>query len=220
VLELALTTVAPHIDRVARPTEAFSIEWSHSPRGDLAVTFERQPSAHSAAQGIARSLGTWLFERADQIDLNDGECVALSAPEERYPLLAALLAGRHIEQISSEFKALREFNFGELMESISSEADAALKPHVGSTPPPAEHTGTFVMTPLQTRIYEAIDGVALKRNGLAQKACSGEGSRLYKRGGIKELMAVGLVKNMPGLGYYRPNAPPQDHTAKLELTSD
>ena len=40
--------------------------------------------------------------------------------------------------------------------------------------------------------------------GLDSLLC--EDSRLYKTGGIKELRALGYVKNKRGVGYYRPDA--------------
>lgn len=69
-------------------------------------------------------------------------------------------------------------------------------------------TKTFVPTPLQARILKALTNQALAKQALANGVCSGEGSRLYRNDGIKELMELGLVKNRRGVGYYRPDAPP------------
>ena len=68
---------------------------------------------------------------------------------------------------------------------------------------------TFVPNDFQNSILQALDGVALKKQDLANKVCGGEGSRLYKPGGIKELMERKLVTNKPRLGYFRPSNPPQ-----------
>ena len=66
----------------------------------------------------------------------------------------------------------------------------------------------FVPTPLQERILKALDGKALKKQKLADEVCNGEGTTLYRPGGIKELRDLGLVNHKPGVGYYRPNKPP------------
>jgi hypothetical protein len=60
----------------------------------------------------------------------------------------------------------------------------------------------------QQQILSALDGIALKKQQLADGICAGEGTRLYRVGGIKELMATGLIANKRGVGYYRPDAPP------------
>ncbi len=66
----------------------------------------------------------------------------------------------------------------------------------------------FVPTSLQSRILAALEDEALKKQPLADKVCEGEGTRLYKPGGIKELRERGLVEHRSGVGYYRPDAPP------------
>jgi hypothetical protein len=66
----------------------------------------------------------------------------------------------------------------------------------------------FVPTPFQKAILSALDGVALRTDALAGKV--GDRRRLFKPGGIKELMALGLVKNHRRLGYYRPDARPTE----------
>jgi hypothetical protein len=67
---------------------------------------------------------------------------------------------------------------------------------------------TFVPTLLQTNILAALNGRALKKDPLAKETCKGEGSRLYRKGGLKELIDEGLVIHRHGIGYYRPDAPP------------
>ncbi len=69
----------------------------------------------------------------------------------------------------------------------------------------------FVCNDFQRQILDALDGKAMTKEELAFQICGGEGSRLYKTGGIKELMAVGKVANKRGLGYFRPDSPPPDN---------
>lgn len=68
----------------------------------------------------------------------------------------------------------------------------------------------FVPTPLQKSILKALDGRAMKKKDLAREVCGGEdnGNLLYRRGDIAELRRLGLVTHKPGVGYYRPDAPP------------
>lgn len=66
----------------------------------------------------------------------------------------------------------------------------------------------IVLTPLQREILAALDGQVLRKQPLADLLCKGHGSRFYKKGGITELMAMGLVARCTA-GYYRPDAPPE-----------
>jgi hypothetical protein len=63
-------------------------------------------------------------------------------------------------------------------------------------------------SPLQSRIWKALCGSALKKQPLANIVCGGEASRLYKPNGIKEMQEAGIVRRKDTLGYYRPDAPP------------
>ncbi len=65
----------------------------------------------------------------------------------------------------------------------------------------------FVPTPLQESILKQLEHRALKKEALAE-ACGYDPSRFYRPGGIRELMHLGKVDNKPGIGYYRPDAPP------------
>ncbi len=65
----------------------------------------------------------------------------------------------------------------------------------------------LVLTSFQKSILEALNGQGLTKPKLADKLKCEE-RRLYKNGGIKDLMAAGLVANKRGVGYYRPDAPP------------
>ncbi len=66
----------------------------------------------------------------------------------------------------------------------------------------------FVPNFLQQLILKALDGKALTKLSLANKVCCGDGRRLYKPGGINELMKADRIKNKKGIGYYRPDSPP------------
>jgi hypothetical protein len=66
----------------------------------------------------------------------------------------------------------------------------------------------FIPNDFQWAILKALQGRALKKQQLAAEVCGGEGTRLYRKGGIKELMAARKVANKPRFGYYRPDALP------------
>jgi hypothetical protein len=61
----------------------------------------------------------------------------------------------------------------------------------------------------QKAMLLALKDRALTKQALADEVCGGEGSRLYRRGWIKELRDVGLVDHKHGLGYFRPDCPPR-----------
>jgi hypothetical protein len=71
-----------------------------------------------------------------------------------------------------------------------------------------EPTSRFVPNRFQSDILKALKYRALTKADLAAEVCGGEGTRLYRPGGIKELRAEGLVDHKPRLGYFRPDAPP------------
>jgi len=77
-------------------------------------------------------------------------------------------------------------------------------------PKPPPDGPLFVANNFQLQILAALDGRAMTKDMLAGEVCEGEGSRLYKSGGINELKEAGLVINKPRLGYYRPDAPPPE----------
>jgi hypothetical protein len=66
----------------------------------------------------------------------------------------------------------------------------------------------FVPNDFQHAILKALDGRALKKQPLAEEVCGGEGSRLYRPGGLKELMNAGKVSHKHRLRYFRPDALP------------
>ena len=81
-------------------------------------------------------------------------------------------------------------------------------PKAGSGSPPVR--GPFIPTPLQKAILAALAGQALKKQALADLISKGEGTVLYREGGIKELRALGLVEHKRRIGFFRPDAPPED----------
>jgi len=79
--------------------------------------------------------------------------------------------------------------------------------------PEVKRTGSessipFVATPFQRGILDALAHKALRTDDLAGEV--GDRRRLFKNGGIKELMEQGLVAHHKRLGYYRPDAPPPE----------
>jgi hypothetical protein len=70
----------------------------------------------------------------------------------------------------------------------------------------------FVGSRLQIAIYKALEGRALTKQALANEVLGGEGTRLYKKNGIKEMIEEGFVVQKDGVGYYRPDAPPPELT--------
>lgn len=70
--------------------------------------------------------------------------------------------------------------------------------------------GHDALTDLQKKIMRALWCKSLGKDALGE-AVSKDPSVLYRRGGVKELLALGLVKNNRKIGgYYRPDAPPVD----------
>lgn len=77
---------------------------------------------------------------------------------------------------------------------------------LGSGREPAE---PFIPTPYQQAILEALEGKALRTDGLANLV--GDRSRLFRHpGGLKELQEQGLVAHHKRLGFYRPDVPPEE----------
>jgi len=69
----------------------------------------------------------------------------------------------------------------------------------------------FMPSPLQTAAQTALEGRAMKKQALANAVCAGEGTRLYRRNGIQELIERRLVQHKHGVGYYRPDSPPDGY---------
>jgi hypothetical protein len=70
-----------------------------------------------------------------------------------------------------------------------------------------DETVQFIPTPLQETVLDTLNGKAMKKEALAE-TLKIDSSRLYRQGGIKELMDLKMVDNLRGIGYYRPDAPP------------
>jgi hypothetical protein len=76
------------------------------------------------------------------------------------------------------------------------------------TLPVLERPVPFVPNVFQESVLEALEGKALRTDALG--AAVGDRGRLYKPGGLKELREAGMVKHHPRLGFYRPDAPPEE----------
>ncbi len=73
-------------------------------------------------------------------------------------------------------------------------------------PPPAPPD--FVPTAFQEAVLAALEGRALRNDALAREV--GERSRLFRHpGGLRELRERGWVAHHPRMGFYRPDAPPE-----------
>lgn len=94
---------------------------------------------------------------------------------------------------------LRE-NLGKRPAEQSPPAPKTLADHLGEPP-----------TTLEQAVWDALDGVAMKKEPLAAKVADGDDRRLYGESGpLTKFKAKGLVVNKRSLGYYRPDAPPKD----------
>jgi hypothetical protein len=73
----------------------------------------------------------------------------------------------------------------------------------------------MLCTPMQILILGALDGSALKTQALADSVCSGDTSRLYRRGSLPELRKNRLVEHAWGIGFFRPDSPPAEFIVKF-----
>lgn len=87
----------------------------------------------------------------------------------------------------------------------------------GRKPSPPAVSEAFIPSALQTCILECLDGNAMRSRPLAKKLHIDQ-SRLYKPGGIKELINEGKVRTHSRIGYYRPDAPPPKFADALNNT--
>ncbi|HOP78675.1 MAG TPA: hypothetical protein PLD05_14385 [Thermogutta sp.] len=74
---------------------------------------------------------------------------------------------------------------------------------------PQQEKQPLVLTALQKEILKALDRRALKKEDLADRLKI-DPARLYRPGGIKELIAQALVAHKWMVGYYRPDRPPAE----------
>jgi hypothetical protein len=89
----------------------------------------------------------------------------------------------------------------------------AARTHFGRAPSNRQEsaiaeTGNDPLSPLQEAILAALDGKAMKVEELANVCTGGDSSRLYKAGLKSELELRGLIRHKRGLGWYRPDKPP------------
>ena len=68
----------------------------------------------------------------------------------------------------------------------------------------------FVPTELQADILEALEGKALRSEPLAQAVGVSKRTLYREPGGLPELQRREAVRTHSRLGYYRPDAPPQE----------
>jgi hypothetical protein len=77
-----------------------------------------------------------------------------------------------------------------------------------AAPPPAPPP--FVPTDAQACLLEALEGRALKTTPLSEASGINRSQMFRHPGGLRELQDRGLVVNHPRLGFYRPDAPPEE----------
>ena len=76
------------------------------------------------------------------------------------------------------------------------------------------------LTRTQEAILGALKGKAMTKEKLASMLKLGSGGRLYRPGGILELMDQGLVKNLRGIGYFSVESPPPTWPSASEPDGD
>ncbi len=72
-----------------------------------------------------------------------------------------------------------------------------------------EERKPFPFSRLQDDIWDTLHHRALKKDDLAAEVCGGDGSRLYRKNGVQEMRAAGCICHAPGVGFFRPDAPPE-----------
>jgi hypothetical protein len=80
-----------------------------------------------------------------------------------------------------------------------------------AAPPPGDPPSP---TPYQERILDALAGKCLTADQLAEKV--GDRRRLFRDGGVKDLVTAGLVKKRQGHGYYATDDPPDEFSDESE----
>jgi hypothetical protein len=99
----------------------------------------------------------------------------------------------------------RQIKLERAIQETAERAAAAAKLVAGGTPA----TPIEVYTPLQIAILNALDDHAMKTEQLANKVSGGDTSRFYKPGGLDELRDSKRVEHRRGIGFFRPDAPPE-----------
>jgi hypothetical protein len=177
------------------------------------------PSAHRAALGEAKEFLDWLWFHLDQegresthriwVELGSKGKANSTAYRRAYQQsmnATGMDPDRVVENWQRAKAGIRELLPKEWRRDFN---------HIGSriareraSVESARRPDTFVPNQFQLAILKALHGRALNKQDLANEVCGGEGSRLYRPNGIKELMGMGKVRNKRRLGYYRPDAPP------------
>ncbi len=149
---------------------------------------------------------------------------------DRYPILRQLLdvefSGRKVSNLrtaiernvhlepgvraSSGTSRLFEAIFGLIKKQLEDAPPVLARVAGAETTATASQGKLFVPVTIQADILDALQGRAMKKSDLAEEVCGGDGTRLYRKHGIKELITLGLVKHQHGVGYYRPDRPPPD----------
>lgn len=162
---------------------------------------EYSRAVQQQVQSRLRAVGENLIAAFDAVADPTNDKPIPTAEAIKRPETAAWLAGESPSYAPTMFEA-------RVLKPAFSERRRRLREKALATGA-VEKASPFVPTPLQLAILAALDGRSLKKEQLAA-ACKKEASRLYRVGGIKELMKeeIGLVAHKPGAGYYRPDAPP------------
>jgi hypothetical protein len=85
------------------------------------------------------------------------------------------------------------------------------------TPKPG-HQELMFLTPNQRAILDALDGQAMKTSKLS-RVTKIDRSKLFRRQCLAGLKESGRVRNIRGLGFYRPDRPPPDLLENLAPTN-
>ena len=176
----------------------------------LVIEMREEPLAHLAAWVIHDTVVSYLWSAWRRGNPTLIFCDAIKATDE--------LVGPRWQEIRQELRAFVDYDCDGLRQAVEAESNAAMERcrlsivGNGTTVSTKPH-GVFIPTPLQAAILDALDGKAMKKQALADEVCAGEGTRLYRKGGIKELRDIGRVDHKHGVGYFRPDAPPAELTA-------
>lgn len=78
---------------------------------------------------------------------------------------------------------------------------------------PVDTEMAFIPNPFQQAILDALEGKALRTDALG--AAVGDRARLYRPNGLRELRDHGLVAHHERLGFFRPDAPPDELAGEM-----
>jgi len=192
----------PRRAKVHRGSDGIHIE----EKFPLTCEMREEPLAHRAAWVVRDTFVTYLWSvwRRGNPTFIYTDDVGAATDE---------LVKSRWQEIRNELQAFVDYDCDGLRQAVEAESKAAMelcrKSIVGNgTTVSTEPHDVFIPTPLQAAILGALDGKAMKKQALADEVCAGEGTRLYRKGGIKELRDIGRVDHKDGVGYFRPDAPP------------